>query len=93
MLPPIEPFSSDDAASLLDWRQLIASIEDELVLCAPPGRLAAGHALYLHKRTNGSIGSLGHLLRLGAVEAILNGTESFAKKRLEQIKIDSLAEQ
>jgi hypothetical protein len=48
---------------------------------------------YLHQRTGGMIGSLSHLIRGAAVEAILAGTEQITRKLLDTIDIDHAAQQ
>ncbi|MGH8917431.1 MAG: ATP/GTP-binding protein, partial [Actinomycetes bacterium] len=48
---------------------------------------------YLHQRTGGMIGSLSHLVRGAAIEAILSGTERITRKQLETLDIDHAAQQ
>jgi hypothetical protein len=57
-----------------------------------PGALA-GLGKYLHDRTGGMIGSLSHLIRGAAIQAIITGTEKITKKILESIALDHAAEQ
>ena len=52
-----------------------------------PGTLT-GMDRYLHHRTGGMIGSLSHLIRGAAVEAILSGMESITMDVLEGITVD-----
>jgi hypothetical protein len=47
---------------------------------------------YLHQRTGGMIGSLSHLVRGAAVEAILNGSENITRTSLEAIDLDHAAQ-
>ena len=47
---------------------------------------------YLHQRTSGMIGSLSHLIRGAAIEAIQSGTEQITKKLLDTIDIDHAAQ-
>ncbi|WP_280468906.1 hypothetical protein [Nocardia cyriacigeorgica] len=46
---------------------------------------------YLHKRTNGMMGSLSALIREAALEAILTGTEKITKAMLDAIDLDHAA--
>ena len=48
---------------------------------------------YLHQRTDGMIGSLSHLVRGAAIEAILDGSEAITKATLEAVRLDHAAEQ
>jgi hypothetical protein len=57
----------------------------------PTGNLTALER-YLHQRTGGMIGSLSHLIRGAAIEAILNGTERITKNLLESIDLDHAAQ-
>ena len=75
-----------------EWRGLVATLEDSLRLRRhPPGTLA-GLDRYLHQRTGGMIGSLSHLIRGAAIEAILAGTEQITRKLLEAIDLDHAAQ-
>jgi hypothetical protein len=56
-----------------------------------PGTLTALSA-HLHARTSGMIGSLSHLIRGAAIEAILDGTEKITKRLLETIDLDHAAQ-
>jgi hypothetical protein len=47
---------------------------------------------YLHGRTDGMIGSLSHLIRGAAIEAILDGTEQITKTTLDGVDLDHAAE-
>ena len=55
-------------------------------------RALAGLGRYLHQRTGGMIGSLSHLIRGAAIEAILNGTEQITRQLLDGIGLDHAAE-
>jgi hypothetical protein len=75
-----------------EWQGLVATLEDALRLHRhQPGTLAALHE-YLHRRTGGMIGSLSHLIRGAAVEAILDGSEQVTRKLLDTIDVDHAAE-
>lgn len=75
-----------------EWRALIATLEQSLRLHRhAPGQLLRLDA-YLHERTDGMIGSLSHLIRGAAVEAILEGTEKITRETLDRISLDQVAE-
>ena len=56
-----------------------------------PGTLQR-NARYLLGRTDGMIGSLSHLVRGAAIEAILDGSEKITKRVLETIDLDHAAQ-
>jgi hypothetical protein len=56
-----------------------------------PGTLT-GLDRYLHQRTSGMIGSLSHLIRAGAITAILDGTEEITRALLDGIPVDHAAQ-
>jgi hypothetical protein len=69
------------------------TLEDALRLHQhQPGTLAMLDK-YLHQRTGGMIGSLSHLIRGVAIEAILTGTERITRQHLETLDIDHAAQQ
>lgn len=73
------------------WQALVATLEGSLRLHHhPPGTLTqmSGH---LHHRTAGMIGSLSHLIRGAAIDAILTGTEKITRALLDDIAIDHAA--
>ena len=75
-----------------EWRGLVATLEDALRLHHhQPGTLA-GLDRYLHQRTGGMIGSLSHLIRGAAIEAVLTGTEASPGTLLETLDIDHAAQ-
>lgn len=75
-----------------EWKQLIAAIEATLRLHQhQPGTLVAS-AKYLHQRTGGMIGSLAHLIRAAAIQAILTHTEAITEQLLDTIRLDHAAE-
>jgi hypothetical protein len=47
---------------------------------------------YLHERTGGMIGSLSHLIREAAIEAIFDGSERITKPGLDSVILDHAAE-
>jgi hypothetical protein len=75
-----------------EWKSLVATLEQALRLHHhPPGALAALDR-YLHQRTTGMIGSLSHLIRGAAIEAILGGTEKITKTSLAAVDLDHAAQ-
>ncbi|GAB3976552.1 ATP-binding protein [Plantactinospora veratri] len=74
------------------WRALVTGLEATLPLRQQiPGSLAK-HDEYLHRRTAGMIGSLSHLVRGAAIDAILDGTERITRSHLDAIRLDHAAE-
>ncbi len=86
------PFGNTTTVERDHWRALVATLEQALRL----HRLAPGHLLrhadLLHDRTGGMIGSLSHLIRDAAVDAILSGSETITKTALTAIRLDHAAE-
>jgi predicted ATPase len=75
-----------------EWKGLIATLEGSLRLREHrPGALTKLDR-YLHQRTGGMIGSLSHLIRGAAIEAILNGTEKITKRLLDAVELDHAAQ-
>jgi TniB protein len=75
-----------------EWQGVVATLEDALRLHRhQPGTLA-GLDRYLHLRSGGMIGSLSHLIRGAAVEAILDGSERITKATLEAVDLDHAAQ-
>lgn len=75
-----------------DWHALIATLEQSLRLHRHrPGSLLK-QAVYLHERTAGMIGSLSHLIREAAMQAILDGSETITKNTLSGITLDRAAQ-
>jgi hypothetical protein len=87
-----EPFAYGTAVQRQQWQALIVTLEQALRLHRhQPGQLLRLDA-YLHERTDGMIGSLSHLIRGAAVEAILDGTEKITRETLDRIGLDHAAE-
>jgi hypothetical protein len=75
-----------------EWKGLVATLEAALRLHHHrPGTLEDLDR-YLHQRTGGMIGSLSHLIRGAAIEAILDGTEKITRNLLEAIDLDHAAQ-
>lgn len=75
-----------------DWQALIATLEQSLRLYAHrQGTLVALDG-YLHERTKGMIGSLSHLIREAAIDAIITGKEKITKADMDRIQLDQSAQ-
>ena len=75
-----------------DWRGVVATLEHTLRLHHhQPGTLVRLDR-YLHQRTGGMIGSLSHLIRGAAIEAILDSSEKITRQLLDDIDLDHAAE-
>jgi Bacterial TniB protein len=75
-----------------EWTSLVATMEAALRLHRhPPGTLT-GLDRYLHQRAGGMIGSLSHLIRAGAITAILDGSEAITRDLLDTIPVDHAAQ-
>jgi len=89
----MHPFGLASVDERRQWRTLLTTIEERLVLGAKrPGMLADELSEYLYARSTGHIGSLMELIRIGCVRAIRTGTEALDKKLFDSFKIDSAAE-
>lgn len=86
------PFLNGTAAQRAEWHGLIGTIEQTLGLRAHrPGTLI-GLGDYLHERTGGMIGSLSHLIRGTAIDAIVTGAEKITRVGLDDVRLDHAAE-
>jgi hypothetical protein len=75
-----------------EWKSLVATMESALRLHRhEPGTLP-GMDRYLHQRTGGMIGSLSHLIRAGAIMAIMAGSEAITQELLDGIPVDHAAQ-
>ena len=89
---PTTAFGYTNAAQREQWQALVATLEGALRLRRhKPGTLVRLDA-YLHDRTDGMIGSLSHLIRGAAIEAILDGSEAITKATLDGVHLDHAAE-
>jgi hypothetical protein len=86
------PFAYGTPAQRETWRALVATLEQALRLHRHKPSTLARHGEYLYRRTHGMIGSLSHLIRGAAIDAILDGTEKITKAHLEAIRLDHTAE-
>jgi hypothetical protein len=85
------PFPYGTQAQRENWQALVATLESTLRL----DRHREGNLVkldtYLYERTKGMIGSLSHLVRGAAIDAILDGTERITKAGLDEIHLDHTA--
>lgn len=87
-----KPFAYGTPAQRADWRSLVLTFEQALPLHQhKPGTLAR-HGEYLYRRTGGMIGSLSHLVRGAAIDAIGDRTEKITKPHLQAVLLDHQAE-
>lgn len=75
------------------WDKLIVSMEEPLRLHQHRPGMLLEYAHYLHSRTGGMIGSLDQLIHDAANDAIADGTEKITKRHLEEVLLDTTAEQ
>lgn len=89
----MRPFGTDSEQSRRQWRDLLLTLEQRLLLTQKyPGMLADDLSDELFIRSTGHIGSLMSLIRLGCLRAIRKGTERLTKELLDECRIDSAAE-
>jgi Bacterial TniB protein len=87
-----QPFAYGTQIQRDNWRSLVLTFEQSLPLHQhQPGTLAR-HGEFLYRRTGGMLGSLSHLIRGAAVDAIHDGAEKITKAHLEAILLDHQAE-
>lgn len=85
------PFAYATTAQRGAWHSLIATLEQALCLDRHAPGMLVRHAGYLYQRTGGMIGSLSHLIRGAAIDAICDGTEKITKAHLEAVRLDHAA--
>jgi hypothetical protein len=86
------PFAYGSKAERDDWRSLVLTFEQVLPLRGQrPGSLGR-HSEFLYRRTSGMLGSLSHVIRGAAVDAILDGQEKITRAHLQAILLDYQAE-
>ncbi|MEO3779374.1 hypothetical protein ABGB16_21530 [Micromonospora sp. B11E3] len=86
------PFAYGTRPQREQWAALVGTLEHALRLHQHRTGSLLRLAGYLHERTNGMIGSLSHLIRDAAVEAIFDGSERITKNALEAVTLDHAAE-
>jgi hypothetical protein len=75
-----------------EWQGLVATLEAALRLHRHQAGTLAKLDRYLHKRTGGMIGSLSHLIRAGAISAIVDGCEVITRELLDEVPLDHAAQ-
>jgi hypothetical protein len=70
----------------------MATLEDALRLHEHPAGTLTGLDRYLHQRTGGMIGSLSHLIRGAAIEALFDGSEKITRMLLNAVDLDHAAQ-
>ncbi|CUU59762.1 DNA transposition protein, AAA+ family ATPase [Parafrankia irregularis] len=75
-----------------EWKALVATLEQALRLHHHVAGTLPQLDRHLHQRTGGMIGSLSHLIRGAAVEAVLDGTEKITRRTLDQVDLDHAAQ-
>ena len=89
---PTTAFGYANAAQREQWQALVATLEAALRLHHHKPNTLVRLDAYLHERTDGMIGSLSHLIRGAAIEAILDGSEAITKVTLDGVHLDHAAE-
>ena len=90
---PTAAFPYANTVQREQWQALVATLEQALRLHRHRAGTLVGLDEYLHQRTDGMIGSLSHLIRGAAIEAILDGSEAITKATLGAVHLDHAAEQ
>ncbi|WP_370071181.1 TniB family NTP-binding protein [Mycobacterium sp. MAA66] len=85
-------FKNKMAKQRREWRELLASVDDKIVLAHHRQGMLVEQADYLYARSGGHIGSLLTLIRRACTAAIIDGCELLTMKLFESIAIDSAAE-
>jgi hypothetical protein len=75
------------------WRRLLATLEGTLRLGAHRPGTFVRLDRYLYERTGGMIGSLLHLVRAAAIDAILDSSERITRASFDAVVLDHAAEQ
>lgn len=89
----MEAFSAQTKAARQDWRRLLLTLEQRIILADNrPGVLADGLSDYLYARSTGHMGSLMTLINRGCQRAVRTGAERLSKELLDQVKNDAAAE-
>jgi hypothetical protein len=91
---PLPPFTADTDSDRQQWRRLLLTIEQRLVLAGKfPGMLADDLSDYLFARSTGHFASLMTLLARGCLRAIRTGTEVLTVELMDKVNNDAAAEQ
>lgn len=73
------------------WNATVATFEQALCLHPPEPCNLTQHSQYLYTRTRGMIGTLSHLIRAAAIDAICDGTETITREHFDAIDLDKAA--
>jgi hypothetical protein len=89
----MRPFAIDTSEGRREWRQLLLSLEQRIILADKhPGMLADGLSDYLFARSTGHIGSLMTLINRGCQRAVRTGVEVLTRELMDQVKNDAASE-
>lgn len=89
----LDPFEIATKQGRSTWRQLLLSIERELVLAnGHRGMVARDLSDYLFARSSGHFASLMSLISRGCYRAVKTGAEALTVELLDQVRIDQAAE-
>jgi len=90
----LPPFLAETEPDRRQWRRLLLTIEQKLVLaCAHPGMLADELSDYLYARSTGHFASLMTLISRGCRRAIRTGREQLTTAVMDAVRNDAAAEQ
>lgn len=88
---PVTPYTHDSPAAARAWTDVLAALEQHIVLAdARPGMLT-DHASTLFRRTQGHIGSLTTLIERACDQAIRTGAETITETLISSVSIDNAA--
>ncbi len=85
-------FAYGTAVQRDNWKALVATLEGALRLHKHKPGMLSRHSEYLYERTRGMLGSLSHLIRGAAIDAIYDGAEKITKAHLDGVRLDHAAE-
>nr|WP_257003376.1 TniB family NTP-binding protein [Streptomyces sp. Alain-F2R5] len=90
----LRPFDVESEQGRLEWRTLLKTIEQQLVLAEKfPGMLAEDLSDYLYARSTGHFASLMSLINRGCLRAIRRGHERLDEELMNGVKNDAAAEE
>lgn len=90
----LRPFDVESEQGRLEWRTLLKTIEQQLVLAEKfPGMLAEDLSDYLYARSTGHFASLMSLINRGCLRAIRRGHERLDEDLMNRVKNDAAAEE
>lgn len=89
----LHPFQIDDDEGRKEWRVLLKTIEQKIVLAEKHPGMLVDLADYLFARTTGHFASLMALINRSCLRAIREGEEKLDKALMNQVKNDAAAEE